>query len=533
MAPEKPPRNAGAKRPVLNRNFSPADAAFLYLERKEIPMHIASVCIFDSPIPFQEFVARVSSKLHLVPRYRQVPVVPAWNLGLPTWQDDPHFDISQHIIRVTLDPPGGEPELQALAGRIFSQLLDRSRPLWDMHIVDGLKDGRGALIFRVHHALADGISGAELMKIILDVTPESSPVNAVPRYRPRRARAAKPSLADGIFGAVNSALGGLLSLEAGLLDFANAALVQKNQAELKGLVELLPEFAASVERLPFNKPCTGERKFCWTEFSMNDVQAIREAAGGTVNDVILTVLTRALARYVKLHGESVVNRFVRIVCPVNLRQADQKDGLGNQISFLPVALPLGVRGPLLTLRAVAARTEIMKRSGAAGLVGLAARWIAAAPPPLQAMLWRSLPEVILPVPLFNMICTNVIGSRTPLYAVGRRMLAAYPQVPTGYDLGVGCAVHSYDGKLFFGLIADTDAAPDVDRLRDFVTASFHELQRAVALKKRSARIRTQSAQEGQKEQAEPVQPVPSEPTKDEATQAASPAPVEKHVKEAA
>jgi diacylglycerol O-acyltransferase len=201
---------------------------------------------------------------------------------------------------------------------------------------------------------------------------------------------------------------------------------------------------------------------------MADVQTVRESTGGTVNDVFLAVLVRALAGYVKLHGQSVVNRLVRIVCPVSLRQNGQNGALGNQISFLPVALPMDARGPIRTLQAVATRTEKMKRSGAAGLVGLAAQWIAAAPPPLQALFWHGIPNLILPVPLFNLICTNVVGSPTPLYAIGRRMLAAYPQVPTGYDLGVGCAVHTYDGRLCVGLIADAHAAPDVERLRDFL-----------------------------------------------------------------
>lgn len=463
--------------------MSAADAAFLYLERKEVPLHIASVCIFDGPIPFQKFIASINSKLHLVPRYLQIPVVPPWNLGFPTWQDAPQFDVHRHVFHVTLPPPGGEAELEALAGRILSQLLDRSKPLWDVHVVDGLKDGRGALIWRVHHSLADGVSGAELMKIMLDPTPDVSRTPLKPHYRRVRPRAVQDSLANGISRAINSTMGSLLEFEAGMLHFAQAMLDNRKGSPLKGLVGLLPEFTASIERLPFNKPCTGARKFCWTEFDMADVQAVRESVGGTINDVILAVLTRALARYVKLHGQSVVNRYVRIVCPVNLRLPDQDNGLGNQISFLPVALPLDARGPVRTLQAVAARTETLKRCGALGFVGLAAKWFAAAPPPLQALFWGSIPEIILPVPLLNMICTNVVGSPTPLYAIGRRMLAAYPQVPTGWDLGVGCAAHSYDGKLFFGLIADTHAAPDVHRLRDFLVLSFHELRRSAALKK--------------------------------------------------
>ena len=517
------------KKTVSSRSMSSADAAFLYLERKEIPLHIASVCIFDGPIPFQDFVASINAKLPLLPRYLQIPVIPPWSLSLPTWEYDPHFDIRRHIFLTKLESPGGDAELQALASRILSQPLDRSKPLWDVHVIEGLKDGRGAIILRVHHALADGVSGMELMRIMLDPTPEVTYNVPLPRPRPRRRKPPEHSLTDDILSTVNHTLGGLFALEAGLLDFAKALLDGKTQSDLKGIVDVLPKFAAPVERLPFNKPCTGERKFCWAEFSFSDVQAVREAAGGTVNDVILTVLTRALARYVKLHGESVVNRFVRFMCPVSLRPNGPDGALGNQISFLPVALPMDARGPIRTLQAVAARTEAMKKSGAAGLVGLAAKWLAAAPPPLQALFWRGIPDVILPVPLFNLICTNVIGSPTPLYAVGRRMLAAYPQVPTGYDLGVGCAVHSYNGKLFFGLLADTQAAPDVERLRDFLTLSFDELKRSAAKKKAHSVGRPARTMRLQ----EKVPAATPDPVNVEAPAAASPGPVVKHAKEAA
>jgi len=469
------------KNPAPKRTLSAADAAFLYLEREEIPLAIASVSIFDGPIPFDDFVACVASKLHLIPRYRQIVATPPWNLGLPTWERDEHFDIHRHIFRVTLALPGGEAELEALAGGIFSQLLDRGKPLWDIHVVDGLEGGRGAIIWRVHHALADGVSGAELLNVMLEPTREGSRACRKPRFRARKVVASARSPGNGVGDSASSTLSSLITAEKGLLNFAQALFSDRIRDGLKGLLGLLPELAASVERLPFNKRCTGDRKFCWTEFDFADVQAIRAASGGTVNDVVLTVLTRALARYVKLHGQSVVNRFVRIVCPVSLRKDDQHGDLGNQISFLPVALPMGIRNAVQMLKVVTARTEIMKRAGAAHMVGLAASCIAAAPPALQALFWRVLPEVILPVPLLNMICTNVPGSPVPLYIVGRRMLACYPQVPTGYDLGVNCAVQSYDGKLFFGLIADTHAAPDVNHLRDFLSVSFLELRRSAGV----------------------------------------------------
>lgn len=478
------------KNAVPNQHLSAADAAFLYFERKEIPLHIASVSVFDGAIPFDEFVATIASKLNLVPRYRQIVVMPPFNSGLPTWEDDPHFDIRRHVFRVTLDPPGGEAELEALAGRILSQLLDRGKPLWDIHVVDGLKGGRGAVIWRVHHSLADGLAGARLLEVMLDPTPGGGRGAGKVRYRRLKRRPSEHSLADEILGAVHSSLKSLIQVEEGLLGFAECLLDDQKRKDVKALLGLLPEFAASVERLPFNRPCGGDRKFCWAEFDFADVKAVREALGGTVNDVVLTMLTRALARYVKLHGQTVVDRFVRIICPVGLRKGDPRQDLGNQISFLPVALPMDIRNPARLLKAVTTRTETMKHGGAAHLVALAAGCLAAAPPLLQALFWRSLPDVVLPLPLFNLICTNIPGSPVPLYAVGRRMIAAYPQVPTGCDMGVGCAVQSYDGKLFFGLIADAQAAPDVGRLRDFLYVSFRELCRAAGLKKtrRPARI---------------------------------------------
>jgi diacylglycerol O-acyltransferase len=476
-------RNGLAQRRVL----SGADAAFLYLERKEIPLHIACVSVFDGPIPFGPFVANIDSKLHLIPRYRQIAVASPFNLGYPTWEWDPHFDIRRHVFRVRLDPPGGEAELEKLAGRILSQVMDRNKPLWDIHVVEGLGSGRGALIPRVHHALADGISGAALLSVILDPTPEASRAIAKRQYRVPRRKPKQESFADALNNAVHSALENLLAAEAGLVSLAENLLTGPMQQGLQGLISLLPELLASEERLPFNKPCTGERRFCWTEFSFADVQAIRAAAGTTINDVILTVVTRAVARYVRLHGQSVDHRFVRMVCPYSLRRGDHGESLGNQISFLPVALPLDEQDPLETLRAVTTRTRIMKCVRAADLVALAAAWLGSAPPPLQALFWKNIPLVPLPLPLFNMICTNVPGSPVPLYSMGRRMLASYPQVPTGYELGIGCAAQSYDGKVFFGLTSDTDAAPDATRLRDFILVSFQELCRAAGVKKSAAR----------------------------------------------
>ena len=376
------------KPPVLKRRLSGTDAAFLYLERREIPLHIAGVCIFEDEIPFDELVAALDSKLHLLPRYRQVVVDPPLYLGYPTWEDDPKFDIRRHIFHVRVEPPGGKAEFEALAGRILTQVMDRHKPLWDIHVVDGLEGGRGALIARVHHALADGVAGASLMKIMLDPTPEGSRAIRKPRFRPKPPVKVNHSVEDALVSAVHSSLENMIMAEAVLADFAQAMLDERTRDAWQKLATLLPELTASSERFPFNKPCSGERKFCWTEFSLADAQAIREKAGGTLNDVILTIVTRAVARYIKLHGEPVAGRFVRMVCPVNVRRDNKGESLGNQISFLPVALPLDIRDPVQMLHAVATRTEIMKNARAAHLIALMASWLGAAPPPLQAFFWR-------------------------------------------------------------------------------------------------------------------------------------------------
>ena len=461
------------------RRLSGIDAAFLYLERKEIPLHIAAVAIFEEPVPFQEFVDNIDSKLHLLPRYRQVVVSPKFDLGYPTWETDQEFDIGRHIYRVTVDAPGGEAELSALAGRILSTVMDRSKPLWEIYVIDGLSDGRGAMIVRVHHALADGVAGASLLKILLDPTPEGS--RPMPRTRPRHASAPhrQATIPDVFTSAVHSSLENLIAAEAGMMGIAQSLLNGSMQSAMQELSGLLPELVAPPRRLPFNKPCTGERLFTWAEFDFELIRAVRAKMGCKVNDVILAILNRALVKYCRLHGESVAKRFLHVVCPVNIRGEDHGESLGNRITFLPVILPMSEPDPVRMLQQVAARTAAMKSARAAELVSIAASWLGAAPPPLQSLFWSAIPSLQLPVPLFNIICTNVPGSPVPLYSAGKRMTALYPQVPTGYELGVGCAAQTYNGKIFFGLTADAHAAPDVAKLRDFIAKSCREVCRAV------------------------------------------------------
>jgi len=311
-----------------------------------------------------------------------------------------------------------------------------------------------------------------------------------------------------------------VAAETGLLGLAEGLLSDHGKTALQELGRLLPEWLRPPERFPFNKPCSGERKFCWTEADFGDVQAIRAAVGGKVNDCLLSVVVRAIARYIRLHGETVEGRFLRVVCPVNLRGGEQGESLGNRITFLPVVLPLDIADPVEMLHAVATRMEVMKSVHAAELVAIAASCLGTTPAPVQELFWRGIPLVPLPVPLLNLICTNVPGAPAALYTVGRKMIASYPHVPTGYELGLGVAVQSYDGKLFFGLTADAHVAPDVQRLRDFIRESFADLLKA-AVRKRPARKKPSHPEA----QAKPRAPKPAKSAKPPKPEAApEPAP---------
>jgi len=471
--------------------LSAEDAVFLYFETKETPLHIGSVSIFEGPIPFEGCVKYVASRLPLIPRYQQRIVIPPFHFGHPTWEADPEFDIWNHVHQVQLKR-GTDSELRAFAAELFSQTMDRNKPLWDITIVDGLTGGRSALISRVHHCLVDGVSGVGLMNIMLDPTLQSEPTK-------RRARRVPPlpdpgtSLADALATSFSHAVGRILSAQVAALDIAQALVSDRTQRGVTELLRLVPELSTPVERLPFNQPCSKDRKVAWTEIPLADVKTIREKFGGTVNDVVLTVVTSAIRRYVEAHGIQVRRKQLRIMVPVNLRTSGPDNGLGNRVSLLPVNTPLDVRDPVKVLGAIRLRTEALKSSRVADLIHLAATWMGMTPVPFQAALGPL--SNLLPVPPFHLVCTNVPGPQVPLYALGRKMLTYYPYVPIANQMGLGCAIQSYNQILYVGLTADPQSLPDVDRLRKFIDEAFHELlQRAQGDRKPRGRKRKAAVQ---------------------------------------
>jgi len=456
-----------------NNSFSWGDALFLHIERPGQPLNIAGVSVFEGGIKLADCRAYVESKLPLIPRYRQRVASTSFDLGLPSWEFDPRFDIRNHIREVTLKH-GTENELKALVGKIVSKSLDRQRPLWDFTLAR-LRGGRTGLIVRIHHCLADGIAGVGAMNVIMDVSPTPPAIskNKPPVEPPPPPRDVGAAVLDGLAKSYLSLFNGALTLNSGLMNMAEQAVANPSGAPAE-LLRVASDLAAPAGRLPFNVVCNGPQKFAWTEVPLADIKAIKNACGGTVNDVVLAAVTLAFGRYAELRGVDLKGRSLRIVVPVNVRGNGRAMELGNQISFVPVALPLDLRDPLKLLALVTERVEFRKRTRVADFVGLLGGLLSTRP----NAFWKNVGPVVsqLPLSLCNIICTNIPGPQVPLYFMGHKMISWYPWVPIGGLMGINCAILTYNGTAFFGFTGDVKAAPDLEQLEKFVDQSFAELR---------------------------------------------------------
>ncbi len=464
-----------------SERLSWGDTVFLHLEREGMPLNVASVCGFEGEISQGDCLRFVESKLSLLPRYRKRVVAAPLGLGLPSWEFDPGFDLCAHVREAGLRN-GTDTELKALAGKLFSQVMDRKHPLWDMTLVHGLKGRRTAVIFRLHHCLADGIAGVGLMNVLLDASP-AEPV--IPRKKFRRPAPGPPrdpvtSLTGSVINSYSDLVKRILSALSDLLSMAERTAANGEFVPADEFSDLLPEITAFTERLRFNVVYRGPQKFAWAEIPLADVKAIRHTFGTSVNDVILALVTATIRRYVELHGDRVKGRLLRMMVPVNQRGNDGPKELGNRISLVPVTVPLDIRNPQKLLAAVHRRTEFLKQAQAAELVSLTGGLIGMFPTALQALVGPMLSQ--LPITPFNLVCTNVPGPQYPLYLLGHKMLHWYPYVPVGGELALNCAALSYDGSICFGFSGDVHAAPDLRRLETFLKISFAELRAAAGLR---------------------------------------------------
>lgn len=451
------------------------DAGFLALERLETPMHVGALAILDGA-PFlqpdgrfrlAEVRQHVASRLHLLPRFRKrVREIP-FGIGRPVWADDDRFDIGYHVRLTALPRPGSRAQLLALFARVEAQMLDRSRPLWELWFVEGLEDGRVALIQKTHHALVDGVSGVDVATVLFDFTPE--PVATEP---PPWSPAPTPAASQLFVDTVVEEIGDLLALGHGMA--AVTSVPGRTWARAGDLVRAAATFAEGrllAPRLSINRPVGRHRTFLGVQVSLDDVRAVRRDLGGTVNDVVLAGVAGGLARFLGSRGELQADLTVKVMCPVSVRVDDERLALGNRVSALVVPLPVGEPDPRARLDAVRAATAGLKERhqavAAEALFGLTQY----AAPTLLGLAARAAHHQVF----FNLVSTNVPGPQVPLYCMGARMLEAYPMVPLARNLGLGIAILSYCGVLHLGILADRDAFPDLDVLADGIVDAFAEL----------------------------------------------------------
>jgi diacylglycerol O-acyltransferase len=473
------------------------DAAFLAQEGPAAHMHVGAVLIFDGPAPaFDAFADHIRGRLHLVPRYRQKLAFPPLETGRPLWVDDPNFNLEYHVRHTALPPPGSEEQLRALAARIHSQALDRSKPLWETWLVQGLEGGRFALISKNHHALVDGISGVDLMTVLFDLAPVPQPVpHDDSPWEPRRTPSALDMAARGLRGLARVPLAAAVRASEAARHPAHA--LEATREALEALGEVVRAGIDAAPATPLNVEIGPHRRLVFVRGDLTDFKLVKDAFGGTVNDVVLAVVAGALQRWLRSRGVRTDGLELRALVPVSIRARDEHHQLGNRIAAMRAPLPVYVQDPVARLQVVRQAMEGLKDSKQALGAEVLASLEALAPPTILAQASR----INFSTRLFNLLVTNVPGPQFPLYVLGRRLRDLFPVAFLPTDHALAIAIMSYDGRMDFGLLGDYDAMPDLDALGGMVRDSLAELveaarppaeTRPVSTRARTSRPRTSS-----------------------------------------
>lgn len=455
----------------------PLDASFLHAEDEVHHGHLGTVAVFEGPAPDEgELAGAVVGKLPLVPRYRQRLRTVPLHLGRPVWAADPHFQLDYHVRRTALPAPGGPAQLRALLGRVMSQKLDRDKPLWELWAVEGLEDGRWALVSKTHHAMIDGVTGTDLLTLLLDRDREPTPPVSDtwhPGHDPSRLRLFGDSLLDYIASPFEQ------------WRAARALLVRPARAARSVVGEL------QGRTRPPGTPLTGRvgphRTYAWAQGSLDDVAAIRSSLGGTVHDVVLAAVAAGLRTWLKARGARTAGVRLRALTPVSVRHRTEYGTYNNRVASQVVSLHLGA-DPVQRLRSLEVVTA-PKQHDEPIPAGVLVTLSGFAPPLLLALGTRSALRAtnrLRPVTTDTVI-TNVPGPADPLYAMGRRMLVAYPYAPLAADARIAVAVYSYAGTISFGFTSDRDAVPDVEVVARGTEAGLAELVEASQPRPRALR----------------------------------------------
>jgi diacylglycerol O-acyltransferase / wax synthase len=449
------------------------DASFLHLERDGTThMHVASTTLFEGPAPrYTEFRDHIESRLHLVPRFRQKLRFVPFGMGRPVWVDDPHLNLAYHVRHTALPAPGSEEQLRVLAARIFSQQLDRSKPLWELWLVEGLKGGRFAIVGKTHHCMVDGISGVDITTVLFDTEREPAETSPLERWIP----APEPSDAQLLAETLVQRAVDPREVVRGIRLVVRAprrALQMATEAALAAGTFAWTGIAAPPS--PFNFEVGPHRRFAWVRASLADMKHVKNQLGGTVNDVILAAVAGALGRYMRARGQQTVGVELRAMVPVSVRMSEEHGALGNRVTTMMAPLPVWCEDPVRRLEIVKRSMGDLKQSKQAMGASVLTQLADFAPPTLagQAARLQSRQR------FFNLVVTNVPGPQFPLYLMGRRMERVFPMVPLAKNQGVCVGIMSYDGQVNFGLIGDYDGMADLDDLARNLEASMADLLEA-------------------------------------------------------
>ena len=459
------------------------DTSFLANERAHGHMAIGAVLVCDGAAPSHEdFLAHIRSRLHLLPRFRQRLAVPPLQLGRPFWVDDPEFDIDAHVRRVTIPSPGSEEQFRDLTAAIFSPPLDRSRSLWELCLVEGLEGNRFGVVYKTHHALADGISAVDIGTLLFDIEPNFEPVREEEPWNPHM----PPSKPD-LLGSAAAGLGGTVLR---MLRWLGAALRHPRRAAKRagdgaaGLWEVTWALTKPAPKVPVNVEIGPDRSIDWTRCNLDDFKRIKNVLGGTVNDVVLAVTSGALRRWLQDRGVQTDAKALQALVPVSVRAENEHGDLGNRLTAMRCPLPVDIADPVERLRFVCAAMDGLKSSkqplGAEALWGLNDWFRDFAPP----WLLQATSRLNFSSRLFNLLVTNFPGPQIPIYVLGRELVGVYPVGFLARRHALSIAIVSYNGSINFGLLADRDAIADVGRIAVYLEEAVDELLDAARIASR-------------------------------------------------
>jgi WS/DGAT/MGAT family acyltransferase len=456
-----------------SERLSVLDELFLHLEGPNTHMHVGGVAVFEGPSPsWQEVLAGVQSRLPLVPRFRQKLLTIPYGLGRPVWVDDPHFNIAHHLRQTSLPAPGDERTLKELVAQIMSRQLDRAKPLWEMWFVDGLTDGRFAVISKTHHCVVDGVSGTDIMSVLMDTDREARLVPPQ-AWDPAPEPTSDQLMADALAERLTSPAEVWRSVQSALLDRGNLP------GKIAGGARALAAFVGgSLDFAPptsLNQAIGPDRRFETVLADLDAFRRVKRRLNGTVNDVVLSVVTGGLGHLLRSRGERTDELELRAMVPVSVRSQEAR-GAGNRLAALWAPLPVSEEDPVERLRQLVHRMKNLKGSGQAVGAQLLTRIGEYAPPTVLAQAAR----IVARQRAFNLVITNVPGPQFPLYLMGRQMHEVYPVLPLSDNTTLGVALLSYNGTIGFGFLGDRDAAPDLAVLAEGVEKSIAELVAATS-----------------------------------------------------